>query len=514
MEYTLGDILREGIVPSAQSLTAGIDPSAVPITYVSVQEAPAEDFVRPHELVLSTAVGCTEDEAALLNFVRTISDAKAAAILFSFKDLDFHLPQSVIRFAESARLPLYAIPWACRFSDIQAAVMQRILDSRLSEFKTLQTALTDCFFESRPIEDAAKLIGKHLRASVVIEGGEGQVLAQSLRTSIEDDTRWEEHIIQMGRVAVGVLRLGLSDTTLLPSGGTDRILEKYICFPLSLWFNRLRIEELAIVRVREDFVWNLADRNYESLAEMARQGLRLHFDLTRPYTCMAIKAARADDAGSEEDYSLQFAEVCDKIESELIRQGQEQQLSVIAAARSTDFVVFLENGHSQPEQDVARYMDKINEKLKKNYPAYRFYWGVSETNTKPPVFHRLYRNARIALQYAMSSERGRYCFTYRDTREAQVIAELSGSETVRRIAEEIIGPLREHDAASGMDLLDTLVAFIKCNCNISLTARTLYIHRTSLLYRLEKIELATGMSLKDPQDLFLLGICTRLYMKY
>lgn len=70
--------------------------------------------------------------------------------------------------------------------------------------------------------------------------------------------------------------------------------------------------------------------------------------------------------------------------------------------------------------------------------------------------------------------------TYRDTREAQVIAELSGSETVQCIAEEIVGPLRAHDAASGMDLLDTPVTFIKCNCNISLTARTLYIHRTSL----------------------------------
>ena len=70
--------------------------------------------------------------------------------------------------------------------------------------------------------------------------------------------------------------------------------------------------------------------------------------------------------------------------------------------------------------------------------------------------------------------------TYRDTREAQVIEELSGSETVQCIAEEIVGPLRAHDAASGMDLLDTPVTVIKCNCNISLTARTLYIHRTSL----------------------------------
>ena len=60
------------------------------------------------------------------------------------------------------------------------------------------------------------------------------------------------------------------------------------------------------------------------------------------------------------------------------------------------------------------------------------------------------------------------------------MAELSGSETVQCIAEEIVGLLRAHDAASGMDLLDTSVTFIKCNCNISLTARTLYIHRTSL----------------------------------
>ena len=80
--------------------------------------------------------------------------------------------------------------------------------------------------------------------------------------------------------------------------------------------------------------------------------------------------------------------------------------------------------------------------------------------------------------------------TYRDTREAQVIEELSGSETVQCIAEEIVGPLRAHDAASGMDLLDTPVTFIKCNCNVyppNIPA-----------YRLEKSESVTGMSLKDP----------------
>jgi purine catabolism regulator len=49
---------------------------------------------------------------------------------------------------------------------------------------------------------------------------------------------------------------------------------------------------------------------------------------------------------------------------------------------------------------------------------------------------------------------------------------------------------------------------------MSLTARKLNIHRQSLLYRLEKIEALTEMSLDDHQDLFLLEVSTRMYYHY
>lgn len=56
--------------------------------------------------------------------------------------------------------------------------------------------------------------------------------------------------------------------------------------------------------------------------------------------------------------------------------------------------------------------------------------------------------------------------------------------------------------------------FIQCNYNISLTARNLYIHRQSLLYRLSKIEELTGMSLREHQDLYLLEIYSHIYTGY
>ncbi|NLF28384.1 MAG: PucR family transcriptional regulator, partial [Clostridiales bacterium] len=74
--------------------------------------------------------------------------------------------------------------------------------------------------------------------------------------------------------------------------------------------------------------------------------------------------------------------------------------------------------------------------------------------------------------------------------------------------------LLEYDRSSKSDLLGTLSVFIRCNYNTSMTARKLHIHRQSLLYRLEKIEALTEMSLKCHRDLFLLEICTRIFLDY
>lgn len=78
------------------------------------------------------------------------------------------------------------------------------------------------------------------------------------------------------------------------------------------------------------------------------------------------------------------------------------------------------------------------------------------------------------------------------------MAELSGSETVQCIAEEIVGPLRAHDAASGMDLLDTPVTFIQMQLQYQPYSPHPVYPPHIPAYRLEKSESVTGMSLKDP----------------
>jgi purine catabolism regulator len=61
----------------------------------------------------------------------------------------------------------------------------------------------------------------------------------------------------------------------------------------------------------------------------------------------------------------------------------------------------------------------------------------------------------------------------------------------------LISPLREHDRARGSDLVRTLKTYFATGANASEAADRLFLHRNSMLYRLERIQALTGLDLKD-----------------
>ncbi|QYJ16192.1 hypothetical protein Rxycam_02023 [Rubrobacter xylanophilus DSM 9941] len=64
---------------------------------------------------------------------------------------------------------------------------------------------------------------------------------------------------------------------------------------------------------------------------------------------------------------------------------------------------------------------------------------------------------------------------------------------------ELVRPLTEHDRKRRGDLLRTLRMYFACGANASETADRLWLHRNSLLYRLQRISDLTGMDLRDPE---------------
>lgn len=518
MGYTLKDFLASPLAEGCALLAGAKDSGGVIIESVSVQELPVDDFIRRDELVLSTAAGCLDDLKRMKTLLESVSGAGAAALFFAFKDPEYRLSDETAALAEQLQLPLYSIPWERRFADVQAEISSRIREEKLRVFSQLQEKLFNGYFEGDPIGKAAENIGKAFCCKAVITDGTRRALTESF----EGELLKELEIAEGGYLS-GYLQLYEEEgkePAGFPSGWED-LLRKYVCFPLSLWFNRKNIEDLTIQRLKNDFVWELAG-GCGVPSELIRQGNRLGFDLGRPYCCVILKAVTKDDnrdekkgEGNKEAESgncHEEAYVSAKIEDLLIQESQAAGLGAIVGSRGLEFVLYLPNSAFEPELRAERALDRLQEMLAESLSDWNFYWGISEINQKEPDFPRLYRNASLALACCLKEKSGRYRFTYKDTKEAQIAAVLSSTEEIKVLAEEILQPLLA--AGSGADLTGSLAAYIRCNYKVSETARSLHIHRQSLLYRLERIKMLTGMSLEDHKDLFLLEIGLRALSLY
>ena len=61
------------------------------------------------------------------------------------------------------------------------------------------------------------------------------------------------------------------------------------------------------------------------------------------------------------------------------------------------------------------------------------------------------------------------------------------------------------------EMLETAEAFLQSSLNISETSRNLYMHRNTLLYRLDKIEKATGLNIRLFSDAVSFRVLSILY---
>jgi GAF domain-containing protein/sugar diacid utilization regulator len=73
-----------------------------------------------------------------------------------------------------------------------------------------------------------------------------------------------------------------------------------------------------------------------------------------------------------------------------------------------------------------------------------------------------------------------------------------------------LGPLREHDAQHGGNLVGCLRAYLAAGGELKAAAREQYLHRNSVRYKLRRISEITGLDLRDPEVRFQLQLALRI----
>jgi purine catabolism regulator len=88
---------------------------------------------------------------------------------------------------------------------------------------------------------------------------------------------------------------------------------------------------------------------------------------------------------------------------------------------------------------------------------------------------------------------------------------LEHSPELASFCQETIGKLIEYDRTQGTELVETLSAYFGHKSNLSQTAEALFVHRNTLLYRMERIREISGLDLDNPETRLSIQLALRAH---
>ena len=161
---------------------------------------------------------------------------------------------------------------------------------------------------------------------------------------------------------------------------------------------------------------------------------------------------------------------------------------------STILLVEIPSGTSF--DDMVQYIDGLYQVLETEFGE-KINIGIGTVADTPGEAKTSSERAKKAADFGRLQAGASGVYRYDDLGPAKIVSNLSKEDRERILGE-----------ASGVlftDLLDnelqkTIRAYFHNNLNTSETARSLYIHRNTLLYRMEKIQKLTGLDLNDFDD--------------
>lgn len=148
-----------------------------------------------------------------------------------------------------------------------------------------------------------------------------------------------------------------------------------------------------------------------------------------------------------------------------------------------NMIVVLQNF---PQGVVEEALDCLIEVCKYGYPDYRISFGISVNDLG---IHSLPRNYKRAIALLRIAERqGQAKLSYRNSGLFQLLIEVEDPQVLRRFYEETLGLMEAYDQKNQTDYLVTLKSYLDNNASVQDVAKTTYVHRNTINYRIKKIK--------------------------
>ncbi len=267
--------------------------------------------------------------------------------------------------------------------------------------------------------------------------------------------------------------------------GYDALL-RYLADYIQLALRQADISEAHRSFSLESLLIGALNQEIRSFAQIERGFSDFGWDPQGEYCFLCIKPAAAD----RENQTLHF--ICDYFEKLI-----DGAYAFVYKDRIAVLIYLGRFGGTQDEA-IDRAVLFLRDSYLKTGVSTAFFGALDLANR--------FEQARLALELGEKRRPERWLHRFQDYALDYVAERCMDGLPVELICSPAIMTLKRHDAAHETDYLNTLRLYLDSGLNAVQTAKQLYIHRSTFLYRLEKIAEMTGIDLDDRD--------TRLYLAF
>ncbi len=294
---------------------------------------------------------------------------------------------------------------------------------------------------------------------------------------------------------------------------SERIILGQVVPVLALEFARERERSEVEGRYQLEAFMDVLQGNYQQPGEMLGRARLLGYDLTLP---QAVVIFEVDPGESEYPIGSPQAQWSKRMRDELLLDWPagwilSERRRVIALLPLSE----TGNGQSQAdEQAIITRLERVLHRIKhgqgNNALLPAFSGGIGRIARNLQGIPQAYREAQQALDI------GRQLFgaglhSFARLGVYRLLFHLDGQPELNEFYQETLGPLLNADTRGDETFIETLEGFFRCNGNLSEAARTMHMHRNTLLYRLGRIEELLGHSLEDAEFRLSLQVALKIH---
>ncbi|RGQ84335.1 PucR family transcriptional regulator [Megamonas rupellensis] len=169
----------------------------------------------------------------------------------------------------------------------------------------------------------------------------------------------------------------------------------------------------------------------------------------------------------------------------------------ILSSSYTKNIIALINVNNTSLDTLNTLFPQILNYIKENYPNYIVNIGIGTRQKSLEKYKLSYEQASKCINLAIKQKQKNMIYYYEQLGLYQLFYDINNKTLLENFVHNILYSLIAYDKKYNTNLIQTLEVYLNKNCNLNQTAETLFIHRNTIKYRLQRIEEITNTSLND-----------------